>query len=439
MKSELPRLLSECDLDVALVLGPDGMSGANPIFRYLTGVADHLTGILIVHWTGRRQLIHGTMERDAARKTGLELINRNRWPMHEILKKYPQPLEASVEFYRRIFADLKIHGRVAFYGTGAIGAHHALLQRLQAELPGVEIACEFERDIFQLARETKDAAEIETMRQVGETTCQIVKATVKFLQSHEVRDERLVHQDGRPLTIGEVKNFIRMETLNRGLEEPEGHIFALGRDAGVPHNVGVAETPLVLGQTIVFDIYPRRSGGYYHDMTRTFCLGYAPPEIERAYRDVLECFEQVVTTLQLGQPTQTYQLQACDFFEARGRRTIRSDPKAQSGYIHGLGHGLGLELHEQPSFPTFGEHPELTLRPGMVFTIEPGLYYPEQGFGIRLEDTYCCDQSGEFHSLTPYPKELVIPLKAKSSPVSSSRRGSRSQRRAASPRGGCLF
>ena len=144
--------------------------------------------------------------------------------------------------------------------------------------------------------------------------------------------------------------------------------------------------------------------------SRTFCLGYAPPRVQRAYRDVLECFEQVVATLQLGQPTQSYQLQACDFFEARGHRTLRSDPKAQSGYIHGLGHGLGLELHEQPSFPTFGEHPELTIRPGMVFSVEPGLYYPEQGFGIRIEDTYYCDQSGEFHSLMPYPKELVIPL-----------------------------
>ena len=174
-------------------------------------------------------------------------------------------------------------------------------------------------------------------------------------------------------------------------------------------------------------------------MTRTFCLGYAPPQVQRAYRDVLECFERVVATLQLGQPTQRYQLQACDFFEVRGHQTLRSNPKAQSGYIHGLGHGLGLELHEQPSFPTFGEHPELTLRPGMVFTIEPGLYYPEQGFGIRIEDTYYCDGSGEFISLTPYPKELVIPLRAKSSPISSSRRGSRSQRRAASPRGGCLF
>jgi Xaa-Pro aminopeptidase len=77
--------------------------------------------------------------------------------------------------------------------------------------------------------------------------------------------------------------------------------------------------------------------------------------------------------------------------------------------VHSLGHGVGLEVHEEPYFPTFGKW-ETRLQPGVVFTVEPGLYYPERGFGVRIEDTYYCDKDGEFHSLTPFPKDLVIPM-----------------------------
>jgi Xaa-Pro aminopeptidase len=411
MKSDLQGLLKERNLDLAIVLGEDGTLSANPTFTYLTGTADHLTGVVIVRSKGKMQLIHGTMERDTAEKTGLELINRNRWSMRDILEKYPDLLDANVELYRQIFSDLGIQGRVAFYGTGAIGTNYRLLQRLAGELSGVAIVGEFERDIFQVARETKDKKEIERMSRVGRLTCEIVEATVKFLQSHKVKSEKLVRDDGNPLTIADVKSFVRLETLKRGLEEPGGHIFAIGRDAGVPHNVGNPDSAIELGKTIIFDIFPREPAGYYHDMTRTFCLGYASPEVEQAYREVLECFERAVSSFRAGQPTQRYQLETCDIFEARGHETIRKNPQAQSGYIHSLGHGLGLDVHEQPLFATFGNFEKITLQPGMVFTVEPGLYYPEKGFGIRIEDTYYCDNSGKFHSLTPYPKDLVVPMK----------------------------
>jgi Xaa-Pro aminopeptidase len=411
MKSDLQKLLKERKLDAAIVFGDDGTLAANPTFAYLTGTANHLTGLAIVRRDGKMQLIHNTMERDAAQATGLESIDRNRWPMRDILEKYPDMLDANVELYRRILTDLGIHGRAAFYGTGAIGSRYRLLQRLSTELSDVEIVGEFDRDIFQVARETKDKKEIERMRRVGQATCEIVAATVKFLQSHKVKNERLVRADGKPLTIGEVKRFVRLETLQRGLEEPEGHIFAIGRDAGVPHNVGTPEAPIELGKTIVFDIFPREPGGYYHDMTRTFCLGYSSPEAERAYREVRECFERAVSSFRVGQSTQRYQFETCDFFETHGHETIRKNPQAQSGYIHSLGHGLGLDVHEQPGFPTFGRFEKMTLQPGMVITVEPGLYYPERGFGVRIEDTYYCDESGKFHSLTPHPQDLVIPVK----------------------------
>ena len=96
-------------------------------------------------------------------------------------------------------------------------------------------------------------------------------------------------KDGTRLTIGDVKRRIRQMLTDENLVDPEdGTIFAIGHDAGVPHSRGTDRDPLKLGQTIVYDIFPAEpGGGYYFDFTRTWCLGYAPPEVEQAYDDVL--------------------------------------------------------------------------------------------------------------------------------------------------------
>ncbi len=89
---------------------------------------------------------------------------------------------------------------------------------------------------------------------------------------------------------------------------------------------------------------------------------------------------------------------------AAGYATPLTRPDATTGYVHGLGHGVGFELHEYPSFrETSG--PEGVLESGDLFTLEPGLYDPEAGWGVRLEDL-CCLTDGGLVNLTPLPYEL---------------------------------
>jgi Xaa-Pro aminopeptidase len=99
----------------------------------------------------------------------------------------------------------------------------------------------------------------------------------------------------------------------------------------------------------------------------------------------------------------------CEFFEKRGHPTIASDSKTEEGYVHSLGHGLGLAIHEEPSFRDDPTNTDV-LRPGHVFACEPGLYYPDQGYGIRIEDAIWIDDEGDVHNLTDFPKELVIEI-----------------------------
>lgn len=104
----------------------------------------------------------------------------------------------------------------------------------------------------------------------------------------------------------------------------------------------------------------------------------------------------------------TYQVMTCDFFEARGHKTARSHPGTMEGYVHSLGHGIGLNVHESPSLR---EGSKNIVEAGNILTIEPGLYYPEKGWGIRVEDTVYIDEAGMIHNLTPFRYDLVLPLK----------------------------
>lgn len=408
MKSDLDALMGERDLDALLVEGPDGMGSANPAFAYLTRGA-HVVGSVIKTRGATPQLVYRSMERDEAERSGLDLVNLDRWPVHEIQEQATTQLEARVELYRRILTDLDVAGRVGVYGTGPIGAYHKLLDQLSKALPDVGFVGEYTDDVISRARQTKDADEIDAMRRVGESACEVLEAIVTFLRSHQVRNQTLLKGDGTSLTIGDVKALIRMEQAKRGLESPADFIVAIGRDAGVPHSRGNPDDPIELGKPILVDFFPRDESGYFHDVTRTFCLGYAPDEIQSAYQDVMDAFNAVVAEFSLDEPTQAYQHFVCDLFNDRGHPDPKSEPKTTEGYVHGLAHGLGLEVHEDPYFRTFGPS-EAVLEPGMVFTVEPGLYYPDRGYGIRIEDTYYADEDGGFHSLTPFPKDLVIDM-----------------------------
>lgn len=186
-------------------------------------------------------------------------------------------------------------------------------------------------------------------------------------------------------------------------------IFAQGRDAGVPHSRGQDAMPLQLGQSIVFDLFPReRGGGYHHDMTRTWCIGYAPPEVQAAYDHVMTAFDIGLEAFGVGKPTYLTQEAVLDYFEAQGHPTGRNQPGTQNGYVHSLGHGIGLEIHERPSMSHLNK--EDVFQVGNVITIEPGLYYPEAGYGIRVEDAFLVREDGTLESLSPFKKDLILPL-----------------------------
>lgn len=409
MKNDLDQLMEERNLD-AFVVG--GQVRGNPSLYYLTnGVI--LGETLVIKRRGAPPvLIAKPIEREVAQETGLSVILDTRYDFTGLLKQHQGDLiPATVAYYHRIFEDLGIRGRVGFYGMDDRGHAYALLRALAKGLPGIEIVGYLGANLLTLARATKSAEEAARIQEVGRRTIDIVRQTVAFLQTHTVgKDELLYKPEGEILTVGDVHLYIRRLIALAGIEDPEGFMFSTGRDAGVPHNKGTLSNPVRLGESIIFDIYPcEAGGGYFFDMTRTFCLGYAPDPVRRIYEDTRACLKHIMAHLEVGQETRRYQQMTCEFYHQRGHATIAEAPDTLEGYTHSLGHGVGLDVHEAPAISDTPNN-KTRLQPGHVFTLEPGLYYPEQGMGCRLEDVLWIDEAGHIQNLTDYPYDLVIPM-----------------------------
>jgi len=409
MKHEIDTHMRSRNLDAIMVSGK--VLGNPPLVYLLNGA--HITQAIIIKKQGEvASLIVSPMEREEAAFSGHHVVLNNRYDYRDCLRLTKgDPLSALIIFYRRIFDDLGIHGRVGVYGHLDQGYAHTFLNALDTALTDVEIVGEMGIDLITQTRATKDPAEADRIRQVGKRTVAIVDQTLAHLRSHAIDEEEILHKaDGTTLTVGDMHHHIMQLIAMQGLEDPEGFIFATGSDAGIPHSRGTMSAPIRLGQTIVFDIFPREiGGGYFFDMTRTFCLGYAPPAAAQLHQDVLDCLHYIQSMIRCGHPTDEYQKAACAFFAQRGHATIDQDPTTLDGYVHGLGHGIGLAIHESPGFEDSITN-KLHLAPGHIFTLEPGLYYPDLGMGCRIEDVLWVDEGGQIHNLTNYPYELVVPM-----------------------------
>jgi len=410
MKKDIDDLMRATQVDAIMVIGS---AQHNPHMYYFTG-GGHISGAILIKRLGDGALLfHNPMERDEAAKTGLLTRDLSEYRLHELLKQADGDMtRATVMRYQKLLSDLGLtHGRVALYGRAEVGETFSVFTALQRAMPDLEFVGLLDDSLLLQARATKAEAEVERIRNMGRITTRVVGQVADYLTSHGVKDQVLVKSDGDPLTIGEVKKKINHWLVELGAENPEGTIFAIGRDAGIPHSAGAPDDLLRTGQTIVFDIFPcETGGGYYYDFTRTWCLGYAPDDAYALYEDVHSVYQQIMGELVAGEHCPAFQRRTCELFEARGHPTIHTDPQTKSGYVHSLGHGLGLNVHERPWFSRDAS-PENRLEPGSVVTIEPGLYYPERGLGMRLEDTVWVRPDGYMEVLAEFPHDLVLPLK----------------------------
>ena len=401
MISDLDAIMQSRNLDAILILGN---AEHNPPMYYFTG-GGHVSKAALIKKRGEPAVLYcNAMEREEAAKSGLAVIPLRDGAM-ETLGKSPADIFS---------AQGLTSGRVGVYGHTNVSMALFIFDKIKTDLPALELIGEDQDDsIFMRAMETKDAPEVARIRKMGKITTEVVRLVADYLTSREVRaDEVLLKEDGTPLTVADVKGKISLWLAERGAVDVEGCIFSIGREAGICHSVGNPIDLMRLGQTIVFDIFPGEAGGgYFYDFTRTWSLGYATPEAQKLYDEVGAIYQRVVENLDMNAVFKGYQKLVCDVYHENGHPTpMHTEGVMTEGYVHSLGHGLGLNVHERP-WSRHTASDDNILKPGVVFTIEPGLYYPEQGMGVRIEDSFWMRPDGAAERLAEYPYDFVLPMK----------------------------
>jgi Xaa-Pro aminopeptidase len=411
MKSDLPKLMERENIDAIWV---SGTGSNNPPMVYLTGGAPLGESNLILIKGKEPVLFCRSMERDVASNTGLETIVIEKYRLDLLLKETGGNENKAKALLRKAMLDELgfTKGRIALYGKSELSVQFGILDELGDLLPEIHFIGEGTKSILLKARATKDENEIKRIRKMGEITTEVVRKTAEYLQSCPVGvDEILLDPNGKPIRVADVKSKINTWLTELGAEAPREPIFALGHDAGVPHSVGNPMDKVCLGKTIIFDIFPQEAGGgYFFDFTRTWCLGYAPEAEQKLFEDVKSVFDTIMSELMVNGYCPDFQDRTCELFEALGHKTVRQDYQLESGYVHSLAHGLGLDVHERPIFGAEAGKDDI-LAPGSVVTIEPGLYYPELGMGCRIEDPVWVKPDGEMEILVEFPYDLVLPMK----------------------------
>jgi len=255
--------------------------------------------------------------------------------------------------------------------------------------------------LFFPQREIKNESEILKISDaVQKTECGMRRA-IQVLEESTINEDETVLWRGQVLTSDILRGEIEVELIRRGAA-PFHTIVACGKDSAEPHNAGSG--PIYAHKTIVIDIFPRVvKNGYWGDMTRTFVKGSAPETVRLAYQAVREARDNAKDMIKSGVTGAEAHGVAFDTLKARGFETGQNDG-VHYGFTHGLGHGVGLEIHEAPRVSPNNTN---ALQSGNIITVEPGLYYPEWG-GIRLEDIGVV-RDDRFECFNTIPSELEIP------------------------------
>lgn len=207
---------------------------------------------------------------------------------------------------------------------------------------------------------------------------------------------------GKILTSERLRFEMERFLLENGFQLVWEAIVAGGLQACDPHCTGSG--PLKPHEAIIIDCFPRSAKTrFFGDATRTFCKGKASPELKRQYAAVKQAQEAAIEKIKAGVNGKTIHRWIQKYFESQGFPTKEINGYKQ-GFIHGTGHGIGLEIHEEPTriSPT-----DYILKAGHVVTVEPGLYYRKTG-GVRLEDVVYVTKKGR-EVLAHYPKRLEVP------------------------------
>lgn len=337
---------------------------------------------------GQGTLIIGAMEQGRAQKesAATEVRTYEDFGYRELLAETGSRERAFGGVLERVVAD--VSGDITVEATFPV-AYADVLRGSGRQLA-------VDPTLFRRERRQKTPQELEAIAESQRAAGRAFLRAVELLRESDVRDGGLNYR-GIPLTSERLRAEVEVCLTRDGMDTSLTPIVAGGPGAADPHWTGAGV--LRAGESIVMDIFPRgRESRYFGDLTRTVVRGAPHATLQAMYDSVMRAFDASLSRVRAGANGRDVHRAAEEVFERDG--FAGEGPGAR--FIHGLGHGVGLDIHEAPSLSSI----DMDLLPGDVVTIEPGLYDPELG-AIRVEDTVVVTEDG-YRQLALIPKMFEL-------------------------------
>jgi Xaa-Pro aminopeptidase len=252
------------------------------------------------------------------------------------------------------------------------------------------IAVEYDPDLGEAERRAKDAEEMQALREAQAMTERAMEMACTMIAESSAEASGRLKYEGAVLTAVRVRRAVDVFLLEHGYTNPDC-IVAGGAEGADSHNRG--ESELRTGEPVIIDIFPQSKATHYNgDCTRTVVHGRVPGEIARMHAAVVEAKRASIGATRAGISGGELYGVCMKVIRAHGwgRALLPEDAPADfCSMQHGLGHGVGLEVHEAPLLDEGGP----VLVAGDVVTIEPGLYHAGLG-GVRVEDMVAVTADG---------------------------------------------
>jgi Xaa-Pro aminopeptidase len=341
---------------------------------------------------GRQIIVMSDLEVDRARREATQCSVVSLSQCQQKLRRAGRKKTGLPEVIRLLLRHYRV-GKVFVPANFPLG--------LASDLRNLEVKVKVKPGQFFPEREQKTADEVKkisaalVMAEVG-----LSEGILAIKSAKVARNRRLIYR-GVPLTSEKLRSIIDTAIMQAsGL--PANTIVAGGLQGCDPHERG--HGPLRANEPIILDVFPRsQKTGYFGDITRTVVKGRASESVRKVYDAVLRGQKTAFQMVRSGASTNDIHKTVLKFFAKEGYKTGRNDGHMQ-GFFHGTGHGLGLDIHESPRM---GPNSTGTLKAGHVVTVEPGLYYPEIGGGVRLEDVALVT-ANHARNLTQFEKVLEV-------------------------------
>lgn len=400
LREDLDAILAEKGLK-ALLLYSESFKDVN--MYYLTGFLAPDPFILLKKLDGAPTMIIGQMEFPRAQRESFvkDVRPYTDYDYLKIVKAAEEPKLGVMKFLVSVVKKELGEGTII-----GVPSNFPAIAADTLRQEGLVIKPTF--NLIEKARETKEPDEVKEISTIQEVAERVTAEIIDLISNCQIGSGgKLIYEsEGRrePLTVGKVKTIMGHKFLDHWCILEQDIIVAVGPPSADPHYSGEPPDQLRANQPIVIDIYPRSlRRRYWTDITRTVVKGRAPNDVKRMFDAVLEAKNACIDALHEGVLGSEMFNLCCDLLERAGYPTMRGGKQIEKGFIHSLGHGVGLEIHEDPRMSEVYKFP---LKEHSIVTVEPGLYDPKIG-GVRIEDIVEVTKKG-CNNLTKMEVQLEI-------------------------------